>query len=147
MMFPEFEFDEEIEQEIEEVEEEKEIKKVVAEFDFEKGEFSLEKGGLKLISGKERLEQWIRKVISTEKGENEIEPLYGLGLKKIIFSDYPKLYIKAEICRIIEETLCENEEILGVVDFEFIRTGINSVLSFVVETIYGNIEREVTLHA
>ena len=145
-MFPEYEYDEEIEQEFEDIEQDDSRNSVIVEFDFKIGEFSLIDGSLKLISGKAKLEQWINKVLATEKGENEIEPSYGVEIKKVIFSGYPKMYIKAEVCRIIEEVLLENEEILGVSDFNFTRTGKNTILSFTIETIYGDIEREVSLY-
>lgn len=145
-VFPEYDFDEEIN-------DESELEEEIAEeshgdsikFDFEKGDFVLEDGQPVVITGAEALLQWIEKILDTRQGRYEIEPDYGTNTKSILFSGNPKPYIKAEICRDIEECLMQHEAITEVDDFEF-TDGIDASVSFTITSIYGPLEKEVALH-
>lgn len=146
-IFPEFDYDEEINDEAEEEdEEEKEHGGQVMKIDFKTGEIVLEDGKPVLIDGAEALLQWIEKILSTKRGANEIEYGYGTDIKRILFAGNPKPFTRAEICRDIEETLMQHEDIEDVDDFEFENDGINAVLSFTITSIYGEMRKEVALH-
>ena len=145
-VFPEYDFDEEINDESE-LEEEivEESHGDSIKFDFEKGDFVLEDGKPVVITGAEALLQWIEKILNTRQWRYEIEPDYGTNTKGILFSGNPKPYIKAEICRDIEECLMQHEAITEVDDFEF-TDGIDASVSFTIASIYGPLEKEVALH-
>ena len=145
-VFPEYDFDEEINDESE-LEEEivEESHGYSIKFDFEKGDFVLEYGQPVVITGDEALLQWIEKRWNTRQGRYEREPDYGTNTKGILFSGNPKPYIKAEICRDIEECLMQHEAITEVDDFEF-TDGIDASVSFTITSIYGPLEKEVALH-
>lgn len=144
--FPDYDFDEEINDESEAVEEETEnLHKEVMKIDFITREIELEDGRPVLISEEEALIQWIEKVLTTVKGRHEIEYEYGTDVKRIMFSGNPKPYIRAEICREIEECLMQHEAITEVDEFEFI-DGINASVSFTITSIYGPMTKEVALH-
>lgn len=144
--FPEYDFDEEINDESELEEESiEESHGDSIKFDFEEGDFVLEDGRPVVITGAEALLQWIEKILSTRQGRYEIEPDYGTNTKSILFSGNPKPYTKAEICRDIEECLMQHEAITEVDDFEF-TDGIDASVSFTITSIYGPMEKEVALH-
>lgn len=146
-IFPEFDYDEEINDEAEEEdEEEKEHGGQVMKIDFETGEIVMEDGRPVLIDGAEALLQWIEKILPTKRGANEIEYEYGTDTKRILFAGNPKPFTRAEICRDIEETLMQHEDIEDVDDFEFENDGINAVLSFTITSVYGEMRKEVALH-
>lgn len=146
-IFPEFDYDEEINDEAEEEdEEEKEHGGQVMKIDFETGEIVMEDGRPVMIDGAGALLQWIEKILSTKRGANEIEYEYGTDIKRILFAGNPKPFTRAEICRDIEETLMQHEDIEDVDDFEFENEGINAVLSFTITSVYGEMRKEVALH-
>ena len=146
-IFPEFDYDEEINDEVEEEEEEeREHGGQVMKIDFETGEIVLEDGKPVLIDGAEALLQWIEKVLTTKRGAYEIEYEYGTDTKRILFAGNPKPFTRAEICRDIEETLMQHEDIESVDDFEFENEGINAVLAFTITSVYGEMRKEVALH-
>lgn len=145
-IFPELDFDEEINDEAEEVEEEEsEHGGQVMKIDFETGDIVLEDGRPVLIDGAEAYLQWIEKILRTKRGAYEIEYEYGNDIKRIMFAGNPKPFTKAEICRDIEETLLQHEATEDVDDFEFENEGINAVLSFTITSIYGEMRKEVAL--
>lgn len=144
-IFPEFEYDEEINDEEEVTEEKETTRGKVMKIDFESGDIAMEDGRPVLIEGSEALIQWIEKVLTTVKGRHEIEMDYGSDCKRILFAGYPKPFMKAELCRDIEETLMKHEDIESVDEFEF-TDGINAVLQFKVTSTYGEIWKEVALH-
>ena len=72
-IFPELDFDEEINDEAEEVEEEEsEHGGQVMKIDFETGDIVLEDGRPVLIDGAEAYLQWIEKILRTKRGAYEI---------------------------------------------------------------------------
>jgi phage baseplate assembly protein W len=146
-IFPKADYDEEINDEAEEAEdEEQEHGGQVMKIDFASGDIVLEDGRPVLIDGAEALLQWIEKILTTQYGTYEIEYGYGANTKRILFAGNPKPYTRAELCRDIEETLEQHEEIESVDDFEFENEGINAVLAFTVTSVYGEIRKEVALH-
>lgn len=146
-IFPEFDYDEEINDEAEDVEEEeREHGGQVMKIDFEHGDIALEDGRPVLIDGAEAYLQWVEKILKTKRGACEIEYEYGTDTKRILFAGNPKPYTKAEICRDIEETLLQHEATEDVGDFEFENDGINAVLSFTITSVYGEMRKEVALH-
>lgn len=147
-IFPEYDYDIEINDESEEPEEIEEVVHggKVMKIDFTSGEIVLEDGKPVLIDGAEALLQWVEKTLKTIRGRHEIEYGYGIDVKRIMFSGKPKPYTRAEICRDIEETLTQHEEITSVDDFEFKNTGVNSTVAFTIYNIYGEMRKEVALH-
>ena len=146
-VFPELDYDEEINDEVEQIEEEeKTLGRQVMKIDFETGDIVLEDGKPVLIDGAEALLQWIEKVLTTKRGAHEIEYEYGTDTKRIIFAGNPKPFTRAEICRDIEETLMQHEDIESVDEFEFENEGINAVLAFTITSVYGEMRKEVALH-
>lgn len=144
--FPEFDYDEEINDEAEDVEDEEETSgRQVMKIDFETGEFVLEDGKPVLIDGAEAYLQWVEKILTTKRGANEIEFEYGTDTKRIMFAGNPKPFTRAEICRDIEETLMQHEDTESVDDFEFENEGINAVLAFTITSVYGEMRKEVAI--
>lgn len=124
--------------------------KISFQFDFSTGDFLIEDGKVKNLSGLEAIKIWITKVIKTEKyrfeiyNTNEVEK-YGASLQEIVTSKYPMEFIKSEIQREITETLLKNTEIKEVSNFVFNRDKRVLNVTFNAKTVYGTIESEVVI--
>lgn len=89
----------------------------------------------------EALKQAIYKVMSTEQYEYPIYSFgYGIAWKELIGEERP--YVRAEMRRMIEETLLQDDRILEVDGFKFDFSGDTCRCSFDVSSIYGEIEIE-----
>lgn len=92
--------------------------------------------------GLEAVKQAIYKILNTERYEYSIYSWnYGIELKGLYGESLDYAY--AELERRITEALMWDKRILSVVDFEFellIKNAIN--VTFVVNTIYGNVKAE-----
>ena len=89
----------------------------------------------------EALKQAIYKVLSTEKYEYPIYSFdYGIAWKELIGEE--AAYVRAEMKRMIEEALQQDDRILEIdgFTFEFYEDGCKC--TFEVQSIYGNIEME-----
>ena len=87
------------------------------------------------------LKQAIYKVLSTERYEYPIYSFsYGVAWKQLIGEDPP--YVRAEMKRMIQETLLRDSRILDVDGFEFEFTGDACHCTFQVQSIYGEVEIE-----
>lgn len=99
------------------------------------------------IDESEAVMQFIKKVLDTSKYAYEIyDWYYGNQLNLLVGQSYD--YVVARVPKIIEEALCCDDRIIGVRDFKFTRTGLDScVVSFYADTIYGSqkVETEVQL--
>lgn len=91
------------------------------------------------VDGREAIEQFIYKTLSTERYEHLIYSWnYGAELAKLFGQPIP--YVYSEIKRLITEALTQDDRILSVDAFSFShKKGKVSVL-FTVHTIYGEIE-------
>ena len=87
------------------------------------------------------LKQTIYKVLSTERYEYPIYSFgYGVAWKQLIGEDPP--YVRAEMKRMIQETLLRDSRILDVDGFEFEFSGDACHCTFQVQSIYGEVEIE-----
>ena len=116
-------------------------------FDFETGDFVITDGKLTAISGIESLKGWIQKVLKTEKFKFKIydNKEYGATILELVNADYPYAFKKAEIERVIIETLLKNTAIKSLSNFDFERNKRTLKISFTTYTIYGTSENEVVI--
>ena len=88
------------------------------------------------------LKQSIYKVLSTERYEYPVYSFsYGIAWKELIGEEEP--YVRAEMKRMSQETLLQDDRILEVDGFSFSFSGDTCQCSFDVLSIYGNIEIEM----
>lgn len=98
------------------------------------------------IDGREALEQAVGKMLSTERFEYPVYSFrYGISLKKLLGKD--RIYVKAELKRMIEETLISDDRIKRVDQFRFSFKEDTCECVFRVVSIYGEfmMERKVNL--
>lgn len=89
----------------------------------------------------EALKQAIYKVLSTEKYEYPIYSFdYGIAWKELIGEE--AAYVRAEMKRMIEEVLQQDDRILEIDGFTFEFYEDVCKCTFEVQSIYGNIEIE-----
>lgn len=92
------------------------------------------------------LKQSIYKVLATEQFEYPIYSFnYGIAWKQLIGEEQP--YVRAEMKRMIIETLEKDDRILEIDSFKFEFEEDHCTCNFDVHSIYGdfNIETEVTV--
>lgn len=90
------------------------------------------------VGGLEALRQSIYKVLATERYEIPIYSFnYGIAWKELIGEERP--YVRAEMKRMIQEALLQDDRILEVDGFSFLFEGDSCECSFVVQSIYGEI--------
>ena len=96
------------------------------------------------VADLEALGQSIRKRIGTQQFEYPIYSFrYGVNWRDLIGKDQG--YIRAEMQRMIRETLAEDDRILSVDGFVFEFRGITCPCSFQVSIIFGQIREEVSV--
>jgi len=107
--------------------------------------YALETTGKK-IDEKEALRQSIHKELMTEQGRYFIYDTYGIATADLIGKE--KDYVYHELCRRIEECLLADERIGKVRDFRKEESMQKEALevSFLVESIYGEIEGKEVFH-
>ncbi len=96
------------------------------------------------LTGADALWQAVYKLLNTEKYEYPIYSFdYGIALEDLIGKDPD--YVIIEIERRISECLLSDERISEVTDFEFDEKGDELNISFLVKSIYGdlNVTKEV----
>lgn len=97
------------------------------------------------INDKEALRQAIKKILSTEQYEYPIYSFeYGIELDNLIGND--PAYVQIELKRRIKECLMSDNRITDVYNFDFILSGDEITCSFIVNSIFGEIQvtKEVT---
>jgi len=104
------------------------------DWDFQLGDFRLKDGRLIELTGLPYLRVWIQKALLSSK---EIPTIIGYNL-------HPD-YTRAEIERMITETLMENEAVTAVDNFSFSQEGARLTVSFDVSSIFGSSREAVTL--
>jgi len=93
----------------------------------------------------EQLKQTIYFILNTERYEYLIYSWdYGVELADLIGQPYS--YVVPEVERRITEALVQDERIISVSNFAFEKNKNKVHVTFIVETIYGNIESEVNVN-
>ena len=98
------------------------------------------------VDGAEALKQAIYKVLSTERYEYPIYRFsYGVAWNQLIGEEQP--YVRAEMKRMIRESLLRDERITEVDGFSFEFVGDICHCTFQIQSIYGeiNMETEVAI--
>ena len=115
---------------------------IVSEQTFESRTYQLSEDRIEgFVDGLEALKQALIKVLSTEKYEHPVYSFdYGIAWKELIGEERP--YVRAEMRRMIEEALLEDDRILEVDSFHFSFTGDECLCTFQVSSIYGSFEME-----
>lgn len=91
------------------------------------------------VDGLEALKQAIYKVLATEQYEYPIYSFnYGIAWKELVGEERP--YVRAEMKRMIQETLMQDDRIREVDGFKFAFSGDTCQCTFNVSSIYGDIE-------
>lgn len=91
------------------------------------------------VDGLEALKQSIHKVLATEQYEYPIYSFnYGVAWKELIGEERP--YVRAEMKRMIQEALMQDDRIREVDGFKFAFSGDTCQCTFNVSSIYGNME-------
>ena len=113
-------------------------------FDFAAGEFVMENRRPKIVSGIERIQAWIEKLVRTELGAFMIysigEGTYGVEFLQWFFSSKDREYIRVELSREIREKMLENPEITDVRDLTVAVERHACKVAYSVQTIYGETE-------
>lgn len=113
-------------------------------WDFETGDFKLQDGKLIELTGIEYLKVWIAKTLHTVintliyKGTD-----YGSEHHSLIGRNFNPLFAKSEYERMIREALKQNEAITNVDKFSFTQSGSRLIISFNVQSIYGETDGQV----
>lgn len=91
------------------------------------------------IDGVDSVMQAIKKILNTDKYAYEIYDWnYGQQLLKLLGKDFD--YVIAEIPRIINDALKQDNRVRDVTDFTFEKTDYNSLhVTFLVRTIFGDL--------
>lgn len=92
------------------------------------------------IDGKDAIMQTIKKILSTDRYAYEIyDWYYGQQLIELVGKDFA--YAEAEIPRIINEALLQDDRITEIANFEFEKTDSESLtVTFLVKTVFGNLD-------
>lgn len=114
---------------------------------FETGTYQLSETKIEgFVDDLEALKQAIYKILSTEQFEYPIYSFsYGVDWKQLIGEERP--YVRAEMKRMIQEALLQDDRILEVDGFQFEFSGDTCKCSCNVASIYGEfvIETEVAV--
>lgn len=97
------------------------------------------------VDGLDAVKQAIIKILGTERFKNLIySDNYGCEIKDMMMSDEnTDAFIESEIPELITDALSDDERIIDVDNFEFVREGIDILrVIFDVATIYGILHME-----
>lgn len=98
-----------------------------------------------MVNDLEALGQAIRKRLSTQQFEYPIYSFnYGVNWRDLIGQDQE--YIRAEMQRMIRETLLQDDRIIDVSGFSFEFKGIICVCTFDVSSIFGQLREGVEVN-
>ena len=110
-------------------------------FDFQKGDFIIN-GRPKMTVGRERIKNWVQKILNTQKGRYKIYNGTGYGINiedTFVGKNYNRDYIRSEVKREITEILTANEDIVSIDNFNMEVDGSLLTVSFTVNSVYGDI--------
>lgn len=94
-----------------------------------------------MIDGREAVAQAVDLMLSTERFYYDIFSFdYGVELADLIGKD--RSFVRADIQRRIEEALSEDDRITGISDFEISFDREAAIVSFTVNTVFGDIFEE-----
>ena len=96
------------------------------------------------IDGLAALKQSIYLMLSIEADQYIIYP-YTYGITTVDLIGKPSYYVAAVLPNRIKETLLSDDRITGVSDFEFEVNRNKLHVSFVVNTIYGNLDEKMVV--
>ncbi len=123
-----------------------EQKRVLKEYawDFEKNQFLLENGRMKILEGAEALKVWVCKMLKTQRYRYLIYSWnYGSELEKLIGAGYASNTVQNEVKRLLEDALQVNSGIKGTKNVNVIYSGHKLDISFTVITDYGEVKINV----
>lgn len=106
----------------------------IFDWDFEAGDFRLVDGKFIELTGLPYLRVWIKKALLSNR---EIPTLIGYNL-------HPD-YTRAELERMVTETLLVNEAVTAIENFSFTQEGARLTVSFDVSSIFGSSREAVIL--
>lgn len=99
-----------------------------------------------MVDGKEAIRQFIRKALATPRYRHLIyDSGFGSELEDLIEADLPLSLLRGEVARLIREALIYDARIRDVRDFSMERDADALYVSFVVDTVEGSFNEEVTL--
>lgn len=115
-------------------------------FDFQRGEFAMIGGRIRMARGQERVKNQIEKIIRTELNRYAIydDVQYGVRIEDLIIGKtYNRNFATTEIQREITDALMKNNEITAVDNFSV--NVVDNVLNveFYVTTVFGDVEVSV----
>lgn len=111
-------------------------------FDFQKGDFIIINGRPKMTVGRERIKNWVQKILNTQKGRYKIYNGTGYGINiedTFVGKNYNRDYIRSEVKREITEILTANEDIVSIDNFNMEVDGSMLTVYFTVNSVYGDI--------
>ncbi|GEC93504.1 DUF2634 domain-containing protein [Brevibacillus brevis] len=115
-------------------------------WDFVAGDFVLKDGKLIEVTGLEYIKVWIEKILRTVKRSLiYAETEYGSEHHSLIGQNFHPDFSRSEYERMIREALLQNEAITKVDNFSFSQTGSRLEINFEVSSIYGTVERTVSI--
>lgn len=98
-----------------------------------------------MIDGLDALQQAIYLILSIEADQHIIYP-YNYGISTLDLIGKPVQYVAAVISDRIKEALLTDDRITDVSDFEFESSKNKLHVTFIVHTIYGNINTETVVN-
>ena len=105
-------------------------------FDFQKGDFIIINGRPKMTVGRERIKNWVQKILNTIYNGTG----YGINIEDtFVGKNYNRDYIRSEVKREITEILTTNEDIVSIDNFNMEVDGSLLTVSFTVNSVYGDI--------
>lgn len=109
-------------------------------FDWKTGDFVIIGGRVKIATGKERVINWVQKVLRTQLNKYGIYvgADYGLDRKGIVGKTFTTDYKRSELRRKITDALLKNKDILSIDDFRMEPNGKKLLISFKIVTEYGS---------
>jgi len=89
------------------------------------------------VSGAQAMAQAARLILESERYQHIIYS-YQYGVELLSLFGRPIDYVCSELKRRMTEALCQDDRILGTSNFQFDQTGKKILVSFTIQTIYGD---------
>lgn len=113
-------------------------------WDFEKGDIALKNNKPYLVEGLEAVKIWVYKALMTDRFFYPFYSWdYGSELIDLIGSGYSPAALQMEAERLVEECLIENPYIEGINNLEATMDNDKLSVSFILVTIYGDVEVKI----
>lgn len=113
-------------------------------WDFQKNDYILENGRIKILEGAEAIKVWIYKMLKTPRYRYLIYSWnYGHELEKLIGQGYTSAIVQNEVKRLLEDALTLNSNIKGTADVSVIFEEDQLDISFTAITDYGEVKINV----